>query len=97
MEDLREAVDMLISSSTFEDGPKVLWTLSYASKNLLQREHVPNDDVIMFGSHPYDLAFDDSILEDVKKVWSPIVGTDAADSEFLRFEERNTQQGDEGS
>jgi Rab proteins geranylgeranyltransferase component A len=97
MNDLQAAVDALMSSSDFEDGTKVAWNLSYTSRSLSRREHVPNDNVSTFGSYPYDLAFDDSILEDVKKVWSAVMGSDAADSEFLRFEERNAQQGDEES
>jgi hypothetical protein len=35
-----------------------------------------------------DIAFNDSILDTVKAVWEKIMGPLAAESEFMRFDER---------
>ncbi len=35
-----------------------------------------------------DLAFDDSLIEDVREKWRTIMGDEAVEEDFMRFEER---------
>lgn len=44
--------------------------------------------MIAFQPLSADIAFNDSILETVKAVWEKIMGPLAAESEFMRFDER---------
>jgi hypothetical protein len=44
--------------------------------------------ILTFPPGSLDLAFDDALVESVKAVWRKIMGAEADDADFLRFEER---------
>ena len=73
-----------------EKRPTVLWKLQYSQRQPAQEyESRPkvtiNDGVISFAESSTDLAFDDSILIDVREAWNKI-SSDAAG--FMQFEDR---------
>jgi hypothetical protein len=74
-----------------------LWRLSYRmiGPNPVapdQRLHKPSPQVMLFAPRTCDIAFDDGILTGVKEAWEEILGIEtAAQSTFLRFEERESE------
>jgi hypothetical protein len=47
---------------------------------------------ILFFSHlSIDLAFDDTVFDQVREVWAKIMGSKAIYEEFLTFEDRETE------
>jgi hypothetical protein len=51
--------------------------------------------IISFPPKSLDLAFDDALVDSVKAVWRKIMGAEADDADFLRFEERENIGDDE--
>lgn len=100
---LTEAIDQLISTSTEEDLPKVLWSVAYMldeplpgtslSANLSAAAE-SSGKLFVLPPRKHDLAFDDSVLEDVKVVWEAILGETSKEYDFLRFEGRNDEDGE---
>ena len=90
------------------EPPEVLWSMTYttqsASQSAAQREPpsfsaspsdtLQNHSVIVLPTPSHDLAFDDSILDNVKAAWEKILGDRSNDYDFLQFEQRK-QEGDE--
>lgn len=84
-------------SGTFEEPkPIILWSLRYA-------QHYPSSDaskatdvakdggIINFAESSVDLAFDDGVLEDVRRAWTNITGETNG---FMQFEDRETGYND---
>jgi len=44
--------------------------------------------ILMCPPPSLDLAFDDSLIEDVREKWRTIMGDEAVEEDFMRFEER---------
>ena len=40
---------------------------------------------------PFSIALDDTVLETVRAVWKLVLGTEAEDQTFLRFEEKEEE------
>lgn len=78
-------------------GTSNIWTLSYACLGpdpSSQQAHAwseISERVLSFAPRPFDIAFPDEVLGSVKEVWKTVVGGDAHDDAFLRFEARETE------
>jgi hypothetical protein len=57
--------------------------------------HDESGQIMAFPHKSLDLAFDDALVDSVKGIWKKIMGSNADDVEFLRFEERENI-GDDG-
>ncbi|OJJ38156.1 hypothetical protein ASPWEDRAFT_103274, partial [Aspergillus wentii DTO 134E9] len=93
---LETAVQKLLQSTVGLDA-KVLWSLRYTQ--LGRRDDASNiaeairtssapDKVICFPPPSLDLAFDDALIDMVKEAWTMIMGAEAAQHEFMTFEDR---------
>ncbi|EXJ62757.1 hypothetical protein A1O7_03196 [Cladophialophora yegresii CBS 114405] len=91
---LEAAVSAFLETASATDA--VLWSVSYRKSEpspggtprppSLQK---PSPQVLVFGRRAHDIAFDDSVLEAVQKAWECVLDEHtAAESSFLRFEER---------
>ncbi|KIX10428.1 uncharacterized protein Z518_01510 [Rhinocladiella mackenziei CBS 650.93] len=78
--------------------PSLLWSLSYqvsgpaidpASPSSFLRKN--SSQVLVFAPEPHDQSFHDGVLGAVKEAWKVVMGADAADSTFLRFEDRESE------
>lgn len=95
---IQTAIGKLLQSLCGNDGDsQVLWCLKYTQLGLydqvLDPPHVVQsktfpDRVISFPPPSVDLAFDDQILDLVQEVWARIMGDEAADHDFMNFEDR---------
>lgn len=84
---LQAAVDALLASVGVTPVPTVLWSIKYEQRPLSSSEDLPSGaQVLRFPSSSLDLAFDDTVLENVKGIWQKIVGENAG--EFLVFQDR---------
>lgn len=87
---LRLALEKLRDSFD-EARPNILWSLFYAQhcnpplKDGETIETSTEDSVMTFPEHTVDLAFDDGVLEDVKKAWATITGYTSG---FMQFDDR---------
>lgn len=78
-------------------GGSIIWSLSYSisgPESTSQQEHALSEvspHVFSFVPRPYDLSFPDEVLTSVKQVWKSILGIDAQDDAFLRFDQRETE------
>ena len=96
-EDLRRlatAVAWLLDASpSIDRKPEVLWSLKYraAGRPVGSEPGAIRfgtfDRVMVFPPPSIDLAFDDSILENVKEIWKRVMGDAVEESAFLRFDE----------
>lgn len=48
----------------------------------------PSGRIIAFPSRSYDIAFDDTMVDQVKDVWRILVGEEVKEEEFMNFEDR---------
>ena len=93
---LQKAVASLLASVDVSPKPSVLWSVQYQQQASSGPETIPsedNDHVLRFPPSSLDLAFDDSVFDNVKDVWEKIVGDDAGD--FLVFQDREVYDDDE--
>ncbi|GAB7360070.1 hypothetical protein MBLNU230_g7590t1 [Neophaeotheca triangularis] len=105
-ERLHEAVAQLLSApssviATEETAgayARVLWRLQYVQHTPVAAfPDVDEADKALqyFAPMAPDLALEDDVLEEVKGVWRGIVGDEADDEEFLKFEPRQAEEEDE--
>lgn len=74
------------------------FTLDVAAGSNPQNFSLSNDPaqrVVIFPDRTHDLAFDDSILDNVKAAWETVLGERSAEYDFLRFEERREEEEEE--
>jgi hypothetical protein len=86
---LKKAVNTLLASVEVDSPPSVLWSTQYQHRPTSGTELLPADSnghILRFPPPSVDLAFDDTIFEQVKDVWEKIMGGDAG--EFLVFQDR---------
>ncbi|KIV91107.1 hypothetical protein, variant 4 [Exophiala mesophila] len=92
-ERLKAAVDDFVEGCGAVQS--VLWTLSYRVSTSDQQGTLGVDDLasklFCFRRRAHDLSFSDDIIASVKEVWTHILGSEAVDEHFLRFEERETE------
>ena len=93
---LETAINRLLQSVS-EANAKVLWSLRYTQLGRTStipdavealKSSSPSDNVICFPPPSLDHAFDDQLLDMVKEAWKTVMGEDAADEEFMNFEDR---------
>lgn len=86
---LKSAVDAFLA--TRSEDAQLLYSAYYE-----QQQHNRGTEGSSNGTNPsLDLAFDDSVLEDVAAGWKAIVGNEVDESEFMKFEERPGMHEDE--
>jgi Rab proteins geranylgeranyltransferase component A len=97
---LKNAVSAFLVSMNANDT--ILWSLAFrvtgssvsaSPDNSISRDS--SSRVMLFPRRPHDIAFDDNVLDTVRDAWTAILGDEvAAESSFLRFEERETELDD---
>lgn len=94
---LQKAVDLVLESfADTEDKPTVLWRLSFTQIGSLDlpdsaekiHRSGSSDQVLFFPPPSLDLSFDDEVVESVRAGWKAVVGDEAHDDEFMKFEDR---------
>lgn len=94
---LETAVSTFLVSVDAKDS--VLWSMSFRASGpavdalsgypALQKH---SSHILLFPPKPHDIAFDDTMLDAVKQAWEVCIGVEtAAESSFLRFEERESE------
>jgi hypothetical protein len=100
-ERLRQAVSQSVVAC--DANAALLWEMSYTISSL-SIDSPPSSTslvtdssgrMIAFQPSREDIAFDDTLLDAVKAVWEKIIGPLAAESEFMRFEERPGEETEE--
>ena len=91
---MQRAVDALLSAADESPQASILWSVQYNQQASSGSEDLPaGDHVLRFAPPSLDLAFDDSVLDNVKELWQKIAGDDAGD--FLVFQDREAYEDDE--
>ena len=98
---LEKAVHALLDTSIEEEGEReILWSLSYSQRTSKTGGMSPNGDTgpeitgrnVIFSDSSTDLAFDDSVLREVRTAWQYITGNDTG---FTEFDDREVGEYDE--
>ena len=92
---LQVAVQRLINTSDEPASATVLWSMSYTSNSrpASAKPDVPyrqdkSGRIMAFPPLAHDLAFDDTILDSVKAIWSRAMGSGVSPNEFMKFDDR---------
>ena len=97
---LESAVSKLLQSV----GPtaRVLWSLRYTQSgcdsgtiDIAQSVEPNSNNVICLPPPSVDLAYDDSMIDLVKAAWKVVMGSEAKDDEFMKFEDREGAQNED--
>ncbi|OAL63711.1 rab geranylgeranyl transferase escort protein [Trichophyton rubrum] len=90
---LENAVDNFLKS--VDSKATVIWGAHFTQLGCLEREMAVNenikgshDNVFSFPAPALDLAFDDALIDQVKQVWKTIMGDEADENNFLKFDDR---------
>ncbi|OAL73733.1 rab geranylgeranyl transferase escort protein [Trichophyton violaceum] len=90
---LENAVDNFLKS--VDSKATVIWGAHFTQLGCLEREVAVNenikgshDNVFSFPAPALDLAFDDALIDQVKQVWKAIMGDEADENNFLKFDDR---------
>ncbi|KAL9610919.1 MAG: hypothetical protein Q9167_004397 [Letrouitia subvulpina] len=101
---LRLALKTLLRSVDQEPKPDILWIMSYTSHHedmqaeagaevgSVRRKGGP---VLYLKPQPPGLAFEDSVLDDVRSVWEHITEDDVERGEFMQFGDREAAMGED--
>lgn len=96
---LNQAVERLKSLLAESPPPLSLYALNYEQRDTpavatsVQNQY--DEQTITFPQLSNDLAFDESVLDNVRAAWQKIMGTSAKAEEFLKFEDRNPMADEE--
>ena len=92
---LEQAIIGLLDSVGEQPVPRVLWNLRYVQRGPVsgQGPSEPDDGVIILSPLSMDLAFDDFVLEEVKKAWQTVTGE--PEESFLKFEAREGMESED--
>lgn len=91
---LGSALSKLLAAASSSRSAKCLWRLHYeqtCGAGLFTVE----DNIGLFGRFAPDLAFNDSVLVPVQQAWQVVVGPDADNSSYMKFEDREGVQDDD--
>ncbi|KAF3491391.1 uncharacterized protein GIQ15_00908 [Arthroderma uncinatum] len=90
---LESAVDNLLKST--DANAKIIWSANFTQLGRLEDEKVADnelkgihDQTFVFPAPELDLAFEDGLIDQVKEVWKAILGSEADESGFLKFDDR---------
>lgn len=89
---MESATQQLLAS--VDPEAEIIYTLRYIQLGSLQADASASlsveqfERVFSFPPPCLDLAFDDTMIEQVKQVWKTVMGDDADENEFLLFEDR---------
>lgn len=78
--------------------PTILWSLRYRRNDLptLETEQSQNvENVLLLSQLPTDIAFEDNVLEDVKRAWQKITGESS--ERFMKFDPRSGEEEDDAT
>ena len=93
---LRESVESLLHANGLHPATNLLWSMTYVSTvgsaEVRQISGKELDNVIELPYRRNEIALDDNILDDVKKVWEKVIGEDALHTEFMWFSEREQNE-----
>jgi hypothetical protein len=92
---LEAAVKTFLNNVGAEES--LLWSMSYRVIPGIEAGHrqTMSSQISRFAARAFDVALDDAILSDVKQAWEKVLGPGvAAESTFLRFEERENESED---
>ena len=90
--------NLLVSLPSEDEARQVLWSLSYAQTEDTKAEDIEEEgpfvenSQIRFSEASTDLAFDDLVLREVRKVWQQVTGKTNG---FMEFEDREAGEYDE--
>ncbi|RMZ86204.1 hypothetical protein DV737_g332, partial [Chaetothyriales sp. CBS 132003] len=77
------------------EKPQSIWNMSYTSHQPaifhdthLAASNSPPSNIVSLQTRPHDQAVQDETLDEIKGVWTAILGDEAASQPFLRFEQR---------
>ncbi|PYH97709.1 hypothetical protein BO71DRAFT_395957 [Aspergillus ellipticus CBS 707.79] len=90
---IENAVQKLLQSAA-DQSANVLWSLRYTQLGRGSADGSPADiicpskNLICLPPSSLDLAFDDSLIDTVKNAWELIMGEEAAQHQFMEFEDR---------
>ena len=94
-ERLQSAVDSFLSSFSPDSSPRTLWSLSYTSRQPASHrrlsfapESETDDQIIIIPESPFSIALEESLLDNIQKIWQTVMGGDSENHTFLRFEEK---------
>lgn len=96
---IQAATKQLLTS--VDSQAEVIYSLRYTQLGSLENDASASltteecDRIFSFPAPCLDLAFDDTMIEQVKRVWKTIMGPDANEDEFLVFEDREGTAEDE--
>jgi hypothetical protein len=91
---LERAIDLLKSLLGESPPPISLYALKYEQHGVsviaTPDQKQSNERTIVFPQLSNDLAFDESMFDNVRVAWQKIMGPAAKAEEFLKFEDRNS-------
>lgn len=96
---IQAATKQLLAS--VDPQAEIIYSLRYTQLGSLENDASASlstegcDRIFSFPAPCLDLAFDDIMIEQVKRVWKTIMGPDANEDEFLVFEDREGKAEDE--
>lgn len=85
---LDAALDVFLAR--VEDTPELLYKLYYE-----QEPEEENEAQTESLDPSLDLAFNDAVLEDVESLWKTVIGDEAEQARFMRFEDREGMSADD--
>ncbi|KNG50110.1 rab geranylgeranyl transferase escort protein [Stemphylium lycopersici] len=92
---LEKAVESLLTVVEVAPLPQVLWFARYQQQPSSGHDPLSSEtqNIIRFPPPSIDLAFDDTVLDNVKDVWQKIMGEESG--EFLVFQDREAYTDDD--
>lgn len=91
------AVQKLLLEFSADGSPTVLWSLRYTQLGLTSKDgdalrtvtdSLISDKILSFPPPSLELAFDDGLIDAVKTAWKTVLGDEARDEDFMKFEDR---------
>ncbi|KAL2007570.1 hypothetical protein VTN00DRAFT_9008 [Thermoascus crustaceus] len=91
------AVQKLLQKFSADGSPTVLWSLRYTQLGLTSEDgdalrtvtdSPVSDNILSFPPPSLELAFDDGLIDAVKTAWKTVLGDEAHDEDFMKFEDR---------
>jgi Rab proteins geranylgeranyltransferase component A len=101
-ERLANAVERLLNAGNQDPVPTLLWSISYLQRGRASSVSIvtsfaqdESGQIITLPAPSLDLAFDDALVDSVRAVWKKIMGVEADNTDFLLFQERESNVDDD--